>query len=206
VSVGLKNGRVSGLKRVRRYRQSPVHRKVVRKLGNNFGSFLRPRADGRELSGLYRQWDTPRAIDLGQVALSCSSRNLGKRERGFAVVRARPGGAAMMRKLGGKTVPLDEEGYLIDPADWEEGVAEHLAREEGIELSGEHWQIIRFMRKYYDEHLITADARFAIKYLSEELRYGRNARDRLFQLFPYGYVKQACKIAGMKRPRAWSTG
>jgi len=28
----------------------------------------------------------------------------------------------------------------------------------------------------------------------------------MFELFPYGYVKQACKIAGMRKPRAWSTG
>jgi sulfur relay (sulfurtransferase) DsrC/TusE family protein len=41
---------------------------------------------------------------------------------------------------------------------------------------------------------------------SEELGYGGRARGRLFELFPYGYVKQACKVAGMKRPRAWSTG
>jgi len=35
---------------------------------------------------------------------------------------------------------------------------------------------------------------------------GRDAQKKLFELFPYGYVKQACKIAGMRRPRAWSTG
>jgi hypothetical protein len=34
----------------------------------------------------------------------------------------------------------------------------------------------------------------------------RDAQKKLFELFPYGYVKQACKIAGMRRPRAWSTG
>lgn len=34
----------------------------------------------------------------------------------------------------------------------------------------------------------------------------KTAKARLFELFPYGYVKQTCKIAGMKRPRAWSTG
>ncbi len=34
----------------------------------------------------------------------------------------------------------------------------------------------------------------------------KEAKKRIFELFPYGYVKQACKIAGMKRPRAWSTG
>jgi tRNA 2-thiouridine synthesizing protein E len=35
---------------------------------------------------------------------------------------------------------------------------------------------------------------------------GKAARNDLFVLFPYGYVKQACKIAGMRKPRAWSTG
>ncbi len=43
-------------------------------------------------------------------------------------------------------------------------------------------------------------------YLAEELGYGRQARQRLYELFPYGYMQQVCKIAGMRRPRAWSTG
>jgi len=60
------------------------------------------------------------------------------------------------------------------------------------------------MRTYLDEHQIIADARHAIKHL--EGRYAGNGRKRLFELFLYGYVGQACKIAGMKRPRAWSTG
>lgn len=37
-------------------------------------------------------------------------------------------------------------------------------------------------------------------------RLGPAAHKRLFELFPYGYPGQACKIAGMRRPRAWSTG
>jgi len=71
---------------------------------------------------------------------------------------------------------LDDEGYLVDPADWNEQVAEALARQERIVLSEEH---------------------------KGQASQGRND---LFVLFPYGYVKQACKIAGMRRPRAWSTG
>ena len=47
------------------------------------------------------------------------------------------------------------------------------------------------------------DARHVMKFLSGDRDAGRN---RMFELFPYGYVKQACKIAGMKKPRAWSTG
>jgi tRNA 2-thiouridine synthesizing protein E len=101
---------------------------------------------------------------------------------------------------------LDNEGYLIDPADWSEEAAEALARAEGIALTEEHWAVLRFMRRYYDEHAIPADARFAIRFLAEERGHGANARKRLFELFPYGYVKQACRIAGMRRPRIWSTG
>lgn len=101
---------------------------------------------------------------------------------------------------------LGDEGYLNDPAEWNEDVARRLAEDEEIELSDEHWKVLRFMRDYYAEHGIAADARFVIKFLANDLGYGNEARARLFQLFPYGYVKQACKIAGMKRPRAWSTG
>jgi len=102
--------------------------------------------------------------------------------------------------------PLDDEGYLIDPAQWSEQLAETLAREEGIVLSGEHWAVIRFMREYYERHQIAPDARHVIKHLAKVRGTGSKGRNDLFVLFPYGYVKQACRIAGMRRPRAWSTG
>jgi len=93
---------------------------------------------------------------------------------------------------------------LLDPLDWSTQYAQTVAAQENIELSEDHWDVIEFMRAFYQERQVAADARFVIKHLS--LRYGAGARARLFELFPYGYVKQACKIAGMKRPRAWSTG
>ena len=101
---------------------------------------------------------------------------------------------------------LDEEGYLVDPAQWNEGVAEDLALRERIALTDAHWAVIRFMRRYYEEHHIAPDARHVMKHLAEFRGPQRAERNDLFKLFPYGYVKQACKIAGMRRPRAWSTG
>jgi dissimilatory sulfite reductase related protein len=112
----------------------------------------------------------------------------------------------MTLKVGDNVVSVDEEGYLVDPADWNKEVAEELARQEDITLIKDHWKLLHFMRQYYDEHGIIPDARFAIKFLAEDLGKGRQARSYLFKIFPYGYVKQACKIAGMRRPRAWSTG
>lgn len=99
---------------------------------------------------------------------------------------------------------LDADGFLLDPSQWTEEVARVLARREGIELTDEHWDVIRFMRRYLEEHQVAADARFVIWHLVERL--GPSGRNRLFELFPYGYPGQACKIAGMRRPRAWSTG
>jgi dissimilatory sulfite reductase related protein len=100
-------------------------------------------------------------------------------------------------------VGLDAEGYLIEPLDWTEELAQAFATEEGITLDQEHWAVIRFIRESYAEKQVTPDVRHAIKHLSKTCGAGRN---RIFELFPYGYVQQACKIAGMKKPRAWSTG
>lgn len=112
----------------------------------------------------------------------------------------------MLMQLNDTTVELDNEGYLVSPEDWNREVAEQLAQAEKLSLTDDHWQVLQFMRGYYDEYQVAADARFVIKHLAEAMGYGAAARRRLFELFPYGYVQQACKIAGMKRPRAWSTG
>lgn len=99
---------------------------------------------------------------------------------------------------------MDAEGYLVEPQDWSEEIAQEFARQENISLTDDHWDVIHFMREFYEEHQIAADARYVIKHLMARL--GPTSRNKLFELFPYGYVKQACRIAGMKRPRAWSTG
>lgn len=100
--------------------------------------------------------------------------------------------------------PVDAEGYLIEPLEWTESIAIELARQENIELHDEHWAVLRFMREYYADHQIAVDVRHVMKHLAKT--HGAESRNRVFELFPYGYVKQACKIAEMKRPRAWSTG
>jgi dissimilatory sulfite reductase related protein len=99
---------------------------------------------------------------------------------------------------------IDEEGYLIDPIKWNESLAEEFASDEAIRLTKDHWDAIYFMRRYYDEHQVAPDVRHVMKHLAEHC--GHESRNKVFELFPYGYVKQACKIAGMKRPRGWSTG
>jgi dissimilatory sulfite reductase related protein len=101
------------------------------------------------------------------------------------------------------SIQLDSEGYLVEPADWTEGWALETARALNIEMTADHWEAIRFMRDFQARHQVAPDARFVIRHLTQTTAASRN---RLFELFPYGYVGQACRIAGMRRPRAWSTG
>ncbi len=110
-------------------------------------------------------------------------------------------------QLENTTVEVDEAGYLFDPNDWSSEFAHKTAKAENVELGDTHWQVFSFMRDYLVEHGIAADARFVIKFLGNEFSLDKHdAKAMLFELFPQGYVRQACKISGMRQPRAWSTG
>ncbi len=104
-------------------------------------------------------------------------------------------------------VTVDEAGYLVEPNDWTEEFAIAVAEQEEIEPQELHWRVIAFMREWLEEHGIMPDARFVLKYLSDLYDVDKEgAKKVLFELFPHGYVGQACKMAGMRQPRAWSTG
>lgn len=98
---------------------------------------------------------------------------------------------------------VDADGYLVDPDAWDEAFALETAAALGIEMTEEHWAVVRFMREEREKRGVTPDARHVMRHLSETRGASRN---RLFELFPYGYPGQACRIAGMRRPRVWSTG
>ena len=101
----------------------------------------------------------------------------------------------------------DIEGYLLAPEDWNEDIARELAAEEHLELTDNYWQVLGFMRDYWHEHRVAPDVRHVVQHLAEQHGYDKKfAKRQLFKMFPYGYVKQACKVAGMQRPRSWSTG
>lgn len=100
------------------------------------------------------------------------------------------------------TAPTCDHGYLLDPNDWTEDIAEQFAAEEDIALTDEHWQVIRFVRDWFTEHGVAPSGRDVTQFMKAQ----GFSRNRVFELFPYGYVQQTCKIAGMIKPRSWSTG
>ena len=109
--------------------------------------------------------------------------------------------------IDGRQVRLDEQGFLVEPEDWNEAVAEEMARRQSIVLGPDHWDVLRYMRSCLERDGIAPDARFVFGFLDERAASrSLSGRQLFFELFPYGYVGQACRIAGMRQPRAWSTG
>jgi tRNA 2-thiouridine synthesizing protein E len=92
-------------------------------------------------------------------------------------------------------VPVDDEGFFTDPAQWSEPMAEQIAREQGIdELTDRHWTVIRFMREQYAAKGTGPTVRVLGKTSGVSVK-------ELYQLFPKGPAKTAAKIAGIPKPR-----
>ena len=103
--------------------------------------------------------------------------------------------------LNGKTIETDEEGFLLDPSEWDRTLAEHIARGEQLDMTPERWTVVDFVREHFDQRGTVPEARFVLKFLEQRFGKERATRKFLQELFPYGYGQQACKIAGMRKPR-----
>jgi tRNA 2-thiouridine synthesizing protein E len=91
-------------------------------------------------------------------------------------------------------VDVDGEGFLTNPAEWNERIAEAIADQNGIpELTERHWQVVRFMRDRY----LQAGTAPSIRSLGKES--GVPVKE-LYQLFPRGPAKLAAKIGGIPKP------
>jgi tRNA 2-thiouridine synthesizing protein E len=102
--------------------------------------------------------------------------------------------------LNGKAYETDEEGYLVNLSDWNEDVAQFLAQEEKVELTPNHWEVVNFLREYYNEYQIAPAIRVLTKAIGKKLGADKGNNKYLYELFPYGPAKQACKIAGLPKP------
>jgi TusE/DsrC/DsvC family sulfur relay protein len=98
-------------------------------------------------------------------------------------------------ELEGRTLEVNDEGFLANPAEWDRAAAGILARkEEGIEtLTEKHWAVVNFIRAYYLDKGMAPMVRLMCKTTGLPLK-------EIYQLFPSGPAKGACKVAGLPKP------
>ena len=102
--------------------------------------------------------------------------------------------------IGGKQFEVDEEGYLSNLGEWEKDIAVYMAKEDDCDLGEDHWEIIGFLREYYEEYQIAPAVRVLTKAVGKKLGKEKGNSKYLYELFPYGPAKQACKYAGLPKP------
>ncbi|MGB9815434.1 MAG: TusE/DsrC/DsvC family sulfur relay protein [Thermoplasmata archaeon] len=93
-----------------------------------------------------------------------------------------------------KKIPIDEDGFIMDPRDWCEEFVLAVAKEEGIEnLTEDHWKVIRYLRDYYIQYDSCPPIRMLVKNTGFDLK-------KIYELFPTGPAKGACRLAGAPKP------
>lgn len=94
----------------------------------------------------------------------------------------------------GQQIEVDEDGFITDPGLWNEELAAALAKTEEVEeLTDDHWKVINYLNDYYKEFGIAPMVRKLCKDTGFKLNY-------IYELFPSGPAKGACKIAGLPKP------
>ncbi len=96
--------------------------------------------------------------------------------------------------VGDLTVEVDEDGFIQEPEKWNEAVAVVLAQTEGVEdMTDEHWHLVNYLRDYYAKFGIAPMIRKLCKETGFPLK-------KVYELFPSGPAKGACKVAGLAKP------
>jgi len=97
-------------------------------------------------------------------------------------------------EIEGRKFEVDEEGFLKNPEEWNDEVAILLAKADNIqEMSEEHWAVVKYIRQYYLENQLAPMVRNLCKATDLKLR-------EIYDLFPLGPAKGACKVAGLPKP------
>ena len=103
-------------------------------------------------------------------------------------------------RVDGREILLDAEGYLCRLEDWSEAFAVTLAKQEGLALTDEHWQVVRYLRDYFRDHGVQAQVRAMIKHFTAKWGAEKGSNHYLHDIFPRGGPqKQGNRFAGLLR-------
>ncbi len=106
----------------------------------------------------------------------------------------------MTIEFNGKIYQTDAEGFLSNPDEWSADLAVKMAADDGLQLSPEHWEAIDILRNYYAQYAIAPPIRILVRHMGKRLGKEKANSPYLYELFPFGPAKQACRYAGLPKP------
>jgi dissimilatory sulfite reductase related protein len=102
--------------------------------------------------------------------------------------------------FGGKQYEVDEDGYLMNLDDWSKELADSIAKTEDVVMTDAHWEVVNFLRDYYQKYQIAPMIKILVKEMGKTMGPAKGNTKYLYELYPGGPAKQACKIAGLPKP------
>ena len=164
-----------------------------------------PAASGKVLvSGVERyhgRLDGEIAVELWSITQS-GSESEGAPGEFPAGSNAYPSMSTQFLLVDGREVFTDSEGYLVNPSDWSESFARVQAMSEGLQLTAEHWEVIRYLRDYFARQGTQATVRDMIRHFRNAWGSEKGSNRYLHRLFPRGGPqKQGNRLAGILRTK-----
>lgn len=115
---------------------------------------------------------------------------------------AYPGMQTRTLKINDHEIETDSEGYLVNLGDWSEGFVRAQAEQEGLALTDEIWEVIRFLRDSYEKRRVQANVREIIKHFRQVWGPELGSNRHLHAIFPRGGPqKQGNRLAGLLRTK-----
>lgn len=99
-----------------------------------------------------------------------------------------------------ETTLTDSAGYLLDASKWTRQLAIDWAASDDLELTESHWQVIDFLRQFHQQYDTAPGMRMLLKALQQAYGEDFATSRHLYQLFPQGPARQACRYAGLPKP------
>jgi len=186
------------------YNTSPILKLLRREISKQYG---KERATTEALDVLFPHGTQKQASRLAGVPLAQLDAELDQSQRVQSVVGSAPKTKAKRSHyndqfdFNGKSIKVYASGNLANLEDWNEALAEVLAKKESIQLTDEHWTVINFLRKFYFQYGVTPMVKVLIRHMTEELGKENANRQHMYQLFPGGPAKQGSRIAGLPSPQ-----
>lgn len=105
-----------------------------------------------------------------------------------------------MFEVNGVQYATDKHEYLADFDQWNEALAVHIASLENIDMTPDHWEVVHFVRDFYQTYETSPAMRVLVKAVAKSLGEDKGNSRYLYRLFPKGPAKQATRIAGLPKP------
>ena len=111
------------------------------------------------------------------------------------------GAAEQWGQTQGQSAADKDPDFPHAPEGWSRAGAEQMAKDDGLQLTGDHWHVVDALQEYCHRHECGKFSTRELHDALDEKFHAKGGYKYLFGLFPKGPIAQGCRLAGLEPPR-----